>query len=71
MNYREFLFVLSCLDWKEVEYTVMNDDSGAGYTANSIDEVKSQLDEVYHFDKEFKDNCDKISVQSIKMYCED
>ena len=44
MNYREFLFVLSCLDWKEVEYTVMNDNSGASYIANSIDEVKSQLD---------------------------
>ena len=71
MNYREFLFVLSCLDWKEVEYTVMNDNSGVSSIANSIDEVKTQLDEVYHFDKEFKDNCDKISVQKIKMYCED
>ena len=71
MNYREFLFVLSCLDWKEVEYTVMNDNSGVSYTANSIDEFKSQLDEAYHFDKELKDNCDKISVQSMKMYCED
>ena len=71
MNYREFLFVLSCLDWKEVEYTVMNDNSGVSYTANSTDEVKSQLDEAYHFDKELKDNCDKISVQSMKMYCED
>lgn len=36
MNYREFLFVLSCLDWKEVEYTVMNDNSGVGYTTNSL-----------------------------------
>ena len=67
MNYREFLFVLSCLDWKEVEYTVMNDSSGVGYTAKSIDEVKSQLGEIYHFDREFKDNCDTISVQNIKM----
>lgn len=67
MNYREFIFVLSCLNWKEVSYTVMNDNGGGWYTAKTIDEVKSQLDECYHFDKEFNDNCDMISVQDIVL----
>lgn len=67
MNYREFIFVLSCLDWREVNYTVMNDNAGSSYSAKNIDEVKSQLDECYHFDKDFKDNCDKISVQDIVL----
>ena len=52
MNYREFLFVLSCLEWEEISFTVLNNDGGFSEVVHSIEEADSILKESYHFDRD-------------------
>lgn len=67
MNYREFLFVLSCLEWEEISFTVLNNDGGFSEVVHSIEEADSILKESYHFDRDHQDNCDRITIQDIKL----